>query len=333
MNAVFFEQHGGPEVLKFGSMPDPEVSSGQVLVAVKACALNHLDIWVRNGLPGVPIPLPHIPGSDVAGVVLEAGPGVTKFKKGDRVIVSPGQVADDSYSPEFQILGLQSQGGYAEKVSVPERHVLAVSDKYSFEEWAALPLAALAAYHMLVTRAALKAGETVLIHAGGSGIGTFALQIARSLGARVFTTVGDPKKAEKAKKLGAQEVIFYKTEDFAEKVKALTGGKGVDVVFEHIGPDVWQKSLLCLARGGRLATCGATSGGKVEMDIRPFYSKQLSVLGSYMGSLAELHQVVSLAEKGQLVPVVDRVFPLRDAAEAQRYMESRGNFGKIVLKV
>ncbi len=342
MQAVYFEQHGGPEVLKYGAFKDPVVGPNDVLVGVKACALNHLDIWVRNGLPGVTLPMPHIPGSDVSGEILEVGKGVKRLKKGDRVVLSPGQLshharealeARDSYSPDFQILGLQSQGGYAEKVAVHERFAVPVSERYSFEEWAAIPLAALTAYHMLVTRARLKTGETVLVHAAGSGIGSFAVQIAKFMGATVYTTVGDYKKVARAKKLGADEVILYRTKDFAEEVKRLTGGRGVDVIFEHIGPETWQSNISCMARGGRMVTCGATSGPKVEIDLRYFYSKQLSFLGSYMGSFAELLKVLELAEKGVLVPAIDQVFALKEAAEAQRRMESRQNFGKIILKV
>ncbi|MBI4431873.1 MAG: zinc-binding dehydrogenase [Candidatus Omnitrophica bacterium] len=342
MQAVFFEKHGGRDVLKYGEFKDPVVGPNDVLVEVKACALNHLDIWTRQGLPGVSIPLPHIPGSDVAGVVLECGKGAKRFKKGDRVLVSPGQVpghlpealsARDSYSPDFQILGLQTQGGYAERVVVNERFVIGVTDRYSFEEWASIPLASLTAYHMLVTRAEVKAGETVLVHAAGSGIGASAVQIAKFLGATVYTTVGDFKKVSRAKKLGADEVIQYRTEDFADKVKKLTGGRGVDVVFEHIGPETWPKNLTALARGGRMVTCGATSGPKTEIDIRYLYSKQLNILGSYMGSLAELHEVLKLVEKGILNPTIDQIFPLKEAAKAQERMESRQNFGKIILKV
>ena len=340
MRAVYFTRHGGPEVLEYGTMADPVRGPQEVLVDVKACALNHLDIWVRTGVSKCQ-PMPHIPGSDVSGAVLEA-PSGSVLKKGQRVVVSPGRIpakdmatfeGRDSFSPDFNILGLQTQGGYAERVSAPEPLVIPVSDRYSFEEWASLPLASLTAYHMLITRAGLKKGETVLVHAGGSGIGGHALQIARHLGARVLTTVGDEAKASRARQLGADEVIFYRTEDFAEKVASLTGGRGVDVVFEHIGPDVWQKSLSSLVRGGRLVTCGATSGPKAEIDIRYLYAKQLSIIGSYMGSLSELRAVLELAEKGILTPVVDKVFPLGEAAEAHRYMESRKNFGKIVLRV
>ena len=341
MQATYFEKHGGPEVLTYGDVKDPVPGPADVLIGVKACAMNHLDIWIRQGMPGIQIPMPHILGADVAGVVLETGKGVKRFKKGDRVVISPGQLplhvvegfeARDSYSPEFQILGLQTQGGYAEKVSVPERWVIPVSEKYSFEEWASFPLAALSAYHMLVTRAQVRAGETVLVHAAGSGIGSLAIQLAKFLGATVFTTDGDFKKVSRAKKLGADEVILYKTEDFSEKVKKLTGNRGVDVIFEHIGPETWPKNLASLARGGRMVTCGATSGPKAEVEIRFLFSKQLSILGSYMGSFAELHKALELIEKGVLLPVLDEIFPLKDAAQAHQRMEERKNFGKIILK-
>ncbi|MBI3316282.1 MAG: zinc-binding dehydrogenase [Candidatus Omnitrophica bacterium] len=341
MKAVFFEKHGGPDVLKYGTFRDPSLEANDVLIDIKACALNHLDIWVRQGLPGVSIPLPHIPGSDVAGIVLDTGKAVRRLKKGDRVVVAPGQIpghlkealeSQDSFSPEFQILGLQTQGGYAEKISVNDRFVIPVSEKYSFEEWASVPLASLTAYHMLVSRAGLKPGETVLIHAAGSGVGSAAIQIAKFLGARVLTTVGDYKKVARAKKLGADEVILYKAKDFSEEAKRLTDGKGVEVVFDHIGPETWQKNLSSLTRGGRLVTCGATSGPKVEIEVRYLYSKQISILGSYMGSFAELLQVLRWVEKGILSPTLDQVFPLKEAAEAHLRMENRQNFGKIVLK-
>lgn len=341
MKAVTFDKPGGPEVLKEGTFPDPNISKNGVLIKVEACALNHLDIWIRQGALTIPIPMPHILGADVAGTVLDMAKGVRGLKKGQRVVLSPGQLLKDhktfegrdSYSSDFNILGLQIQGGYAEKVAVDSRFVLPVSDRYSFEEWGAFPLAALTAYHMLVTRAGLKKGETVLVHAAGSGIGGFAIQLAKKIGARVFTTVGSPEKIVPARKLGADEVILYRTEDFAYEVLKLTKDKGVDVIFEHIGPETWPKNLSCLARGGRMVTCGATSGPKAEIDIRYLFSKQISILGSYMGSLVELKEVLTLAEKGVLKPTLDRVFPLAEAANAHRRMEGRGNFGKIVLKV
>lgn len=342
MKAVFFEKHGGPEVLKYDTFQDPALGFNDVLVGVRACALNHLDIWVRQGLPGIPIPVPHIPGSDISGVVLDFGKGVKRFKKGQIVVISPGQIppdapemfeSRDSYSPHFKIIGLQTQGGYAERISVDGRFVIPVSEKYSFEEWASVPLVSLTAYHMLVTRANVRPGEKVLVHAAGSGTGSAAIQIAKFLGATVYTTVGDYKKVARAKKLGADEVILYKTKDFSEAVKELTDGRGVDVIFEHIGPDTWQKNLSSLARGGRMVTCGATSGPKAEVDIRHIFSKQLSILGSYMGSFSELLKVIEFVESGHLNPTIDQVFGLKEAQDAHRRMESRQNFGKIVLKV
>lgn len=344
MKAVFFEQYGGPEVLKYGNVHEPVLGLEDVLVGVKACALNHLDIWVRQGVykDKIAIPMPHIPGSDVSGIVLETGKAVKHLKKGERVILSPGQLpaedpmaleSRDSFSPDFRILGLQSQGGYAEKVSVPAHFVIPVSDRFTFEEWASFPLASLTAYHMLVSRVNLKAGETVLVHAAGSGVGSAAIQIAKFLGATVYTTVGDYKKQARAKKLGADEVIPYKTKDFSEEVKKLTGQKGVDVIFDHIGTETWQKNMACLARGGRLVTCGATSGPLVQIDIRYLYAKQIAIFGSYMGSLSELHQALKLVEKGVLKPTLDQIFPLKEAAQAQRRMEERQNFGKVILKV
>ncbi len=341
MKAVFFEKHGGPEVLKYGPFQDPVPGFNDVLVGIQACALNHLDIWVRQGIPDVS-PIPHIPGSDISGVVLDTGKGAKRFKKGQSVVVSPGQIpptaperfeSRDSYSPEFKVVGLQMQGGYAEKIAVDERFVVPVSDKYSPEEWASVPLVSLTAYHMLVTRANLRPGERVLVHAAGSGTGSAAIQLAKFLGATVYTTVGDYKKVARAKKLGADEVILYKTKDFSTEIKELTKGRGVDVIFEHIGPETWQKNLLSLARGGRMVTCGATSGPKAEVDIRHLYSKQISILGSYMGSFSELLKVLELVESGRLVPTIDQVFGLKEAQEAHRRMESRQNFGKIVLKL
>jgi NADPH:quinone reductase-like Zn-dependent oxidoreductase len=339
LKAVFFAKHGGPEVLQYGDFPDPAHSASQVLIEVKAAALNHLDIWVRNGLPGIPIPLPHIPGSDACGVVLDPG-SAKHLKKGQRVIVSPGQLLPhhpeflqgrDSYSPEFKVMGLQTQGTYAEKVSVDPEFAIPVSDRYSFEEWAGVSLTAVTAYHMLVTRAALQKGETVLVHAAGSGVGSVAIQLAKHLGAKVFTTVGSRDKMDHAKKLGADEVILYREKDYSEEVKKLTNGRGVDVVFEHIGTETWHKNLMSLARGGRMVTCGATSGPKAEVEIRFLFSKQLSILGSYMGSMKELRSVLELFEKGTLKPAVDKVFPLREARQAQERMEARLNLGKIIL--
>ncbi len=345
MQAVIFREHGGLEKLECAELPEPTITADQVLVRVRACALNHLDIWVRQGL-GFPIEMPHISGSDIAGEVAAVGAAVSNrgYKVGQRVIIAPG-VTDgavdewttsgwDSMSPAFDIMGMRRQGGYAEFAKAHHTDVLPVGDKLSFEEWASVPLVFLTAWHMLVTRAQLKPGETVLVQAAGSGIGCAAIQIARLCGAaRVITTVGSDDKAAKAKALGADDVINYRQSDFAEEVLKLTGKRGADVIFEHIGPETWQKNLGCLAKAGRMVTCGATSGPETTLSIRSLYVRQHTIMGCYMGGRKELLEVLRLIEAGKLRPVVDRVFPLREAAAAQQHMLDRKNFGKIVLRV
>jgi NADPH:quinone reductase-like Zn-dependent oxidoreductase len=340
MKAIIFERHGGLEELKWVSVPDPKPSEGEVLIKVRACALNHLDIWERQGLPGVSVPLPHISGSDIAGEVAQLGPGVKKIKTGSKVLVSPGISCErcdycrkgyDSLCPEYRLVGLQIDGGYAEYVKVPVRALHPISDKYSFEEWAALPLVFLTAWHMLITRAKLARGETVLIHAAGSGIGSAAIQVAKWRGAMVIATAGSEEKLKGARSLGADYAIHYKQRDFADEVRRITENRGADVVFEHIGPETWAKSMASLAKGGRLVTCGATSGPQVTMDLRFLFAKQLSVLGSYMGGRKELAEVLLLAEQGRLKPIVDSTYPLGEARKAQERMLERKQFGKIVL--
>ena len=340
MRAVFFTEHGGIEKLEYGHQPEPALHTGEVLVKVHASALNRLDLWTRQGMPGIKIPLPHILGCDVAGEVVKLGPGSRGVKTGTKVVIAPGLSCGhcpycrsgwDSLCDDYKILGLQTNGGYAEYVKAPARNLIPVSKRWTMEEWAAVPLVFLTAWHMLVTRAGLKKGESVLIHAAGSGIGSAAVQIAKHLGARVLTTVGSDEKIKRARSLGADEVINYEKKDFSLEVKRLNKNRGVDVVFEHIGPASFQKSLASLARKGRLVTCGVTSGPLVNLDLRFLFVRQLSVTGSYMGGLAELRRVVRLLEKGRLRPVVDKTFPLREAREAQARMLERQNFGKIVL--
>lgn len=342
MKAVLFRQHGGLDVLKYTETPTPKVGEDEALIEVEACGLNHLDLWVRQGLPGIQVPMPHIVGSEIVGKVAKLGAKVTHVKKGDRVLVAPGiscgscpscQAGRDSLCREFKIMGLQRNGGYAEYQAVPGKNVIPVSHKLKPEEWAAVPLVFLTAWHMLVTRGGLKAGESVLTHAGGSGVGSAAIQIARLSGATVFATVGSDEKLKKAKALGANWVINYLKRDFPEEIHRLTEGRGVDVVFEHIGPATWRGSMKCLARGGRLVTCGATTGPLVELDLRFFFTRELSVMGCYMGSRRELDQVLTLVSEERLKPVIDTVFPLKEAAKAQATMESRNFFGKLVLKV
>ncbi|MBI4549637.1 MAG: zinc-binding dehydrogenase [Candidatus Omnitrophica bacterium] len=340
MKAVIFEKHGSLEELKWTDVPDPEPAPGEVLVRVRACSINHLDIWERQGLPGVTIQLPHISGSDIAGEIVKTGPDAGDLKPGTRVIVSPGSSCRkceyckkdyDSLCADYRMMGLHRHGGYAQFAVAPAQSVIPVSEKLSFEEWASIPLVFLTARHMLVTRDRLAQGETVLIHAAGSGVGSAAIQTAKRAGATVIITAGSRDKLEKAKGLGADHGILYQETDFVEEVRKITNGRGVDVVFEHIGPETWTQSLKSLAKGGRLVTCGATSGNEAKIDLRFLFARQLTILGSYMGGINELHEVLRLVEHGELKPVVDTVFPLKEARAGQDKMLKRQFFGKIVL--
>lgn len=340
MKAVLFRRHGGPEVLEYTGVPEPIPHAGEILVRVKACSLNHLDLWIRQGIPAYHISLPHISGADVAGVVERLGPGVTSVKVGDRVVLTPGlscgacascRAGDETFCASFGIRGAATDGGYAELICAAASDALAIPPAVSFEQAAAFPLVFMTAWHMLVTRARLQRGESVLIHAAGSGVGHAAIQIAKHVGAVVYTTVGSDAKMPKAQALGADQVINYQRESFEERVNALTDGRGVDVVFEHIGPQTWEAGLRLLKKGGRLVTCGATSGPSVPLDLRYVFSRQLSLLGSMMGTRAEFEQVARLVGDGTLTPVIDTVFPLKEARVAQERMLNRDVFGKLVL--
>lgn len=340
MRAVFINQHGAEDVLEVGELPEPEIAANEVLVRVKACALNHLDIWVRRGIRGAELPMPHILGSDIAGVVERVGELVRNTKPGDEVVLSPGLSCmhceyclsgRDNLCARYSVLGAGARGGYAEFVKVPSVNVIAKPQNLSFAEAASVPLVFLTAWHMLGERISLKAGETLLVHAAGSGVGSAAIQIGKLLGARVIATASTGEKLEKARGLGADETINYQEEDFLEAVRRLTNKRGVDVVFEHTGEATWGKSVRSLVRGGRLVTCGATSGFNGNLDIRYLFSRQISLIGSYMGAKAELLDVMKLVEAGKLKAVVDRVLPLEQAANAHRALENRAQFGKVVL--
>lgn len=342
MKAVLFREHGGPEKLSYEDLPIPIVGAGEVLIRVKACALNHLDIWIRQGNPAYPIPLPHVSGSDIAGVVEQVGAQVEGVIVGARVFVSPGLscwtcenclAGRDNFCSTFGIIGAKTHGGYAEYVKVPFRNVLPMSENLTFEQAAAFPLVSVTASHMLFALAGLQHGETVLIMGAGSGVGSMAIQLAKLAGARVITTVGSDEKIPKAVVLGADAVINHSKEKVAERVKLLTEGKGVDVVIEHIGPEVWETCLASLAKGGRLITCGATTGAEVKLDLRYMYSRQFTIKGSYMGTRAELLKAAELMGQKRLIPVIDRTYPLQEARAAQELMLSRKFFGKIVLTV
>ena len=340
MRAVRIHQHGDASVLRFEDAPDPEAPLGWALVRVRACALNHLDIWIRGGLPGIEIPMPHVLGSDIAGEVLDPG-SANSIAAGTRVLVAPGvgcgrcaacSAGAENFCRDYTLLGYRIDGGYAELAAVPSANLIPIPDRMSLVEAAAVPLVFLTAWHMLTERARLQPGEDVLVQAAGSGVGSAAIQIAKLLGARVFATSSESRKLELAKQLGAAAVLNNKEQDVGAEVRRLTGKKGVEVVFEHVGAATWEASLKSLAYGGRLVTCGSTSGAKVELDIRHLFGRQLVLAGSYMGGRGELHQVLQFVFDGRLKPVVDRTFPLAEAAAAHRHLESRKQFGKVVLE-
>jgi NADPH:quinone reductase-like Zn-dependent oxidoreductase len=342
MKAVRFHRHGGPEVLQYEDASDPKPTSDEALVRVRACALNRLDLWARNGLPNVEIPLPHISGSDIAGVVEWVPPEEKEFKQGDEVIVNPGVgcgrcekclIGKDNQCRYYTIIGYGVNGGYAELVKVPRTNLVQKPERMGFEEAASFPLVFLTAYHMLVTKARVEAGDTVLVLASSSGVGSAAIQLAKLHGAEVIATGGDAEKLERAKQLGADYVIDHYKQDVLEEVRRITGKRGVDVVVEHVGKATWSSSVKALAKGGRLVLCGATTGAEVTTDLRYVYNRELTVFGSFMSSKGELLKVVDLFRAERLKPVVDSVFPLEKAGEAQVKMEESRHFGKVVLRV
>jgi NADPH:quinone reductase-like Zn-dependent oxidoreductase len=340
MKAVIFNQHGGPEVLQFAEVAAPTIKANEVLIEVKACALNHLDVWARVGLPGIEIPLPHILGNDIAGVVKEVGNLVSWVRVADEVMLQPGVSCGhcieclsgrDNLCREYDILGYRRNGGYAQLVAAPGVNVIPKPKNISWEEAAALPLVTVTAWHMLVTRAAVQPGEDVLVHAAGSGVGSIGIQIAKLRGARVIATASSDEKLEKARELGADEVVNYTDEGWPKEVKRLTNKRGVDVVFEHTGAATWPGSIASLKSNGRLVTCGATSGFAAQTDIRQIFYRHLTVLGSFMGSKAELLEAMKFIENGKIRAIVDQVLPLAEARRAHELMEDRAQFGKLVL--
>jgi NADPH:quinone reductase-like Zn-dependent oxidoreductase len=342
VKAIVISKHGGPEELRLTEMPAPEIGAGQALVRVRAVALNHLDVWVRRGVPGHKFALPIIPGAEVAGVIERIEGGQGAWRAGDEVIVAPGfscglcpacLSGNDPLCRYSGIFGETTNGGCAELMAAPIRNLIRKPASLSFVEAAAFPLDMVTAWHMLVARAQLRPGETVLVHAGGSGVGSAAIQIARLWGAMVYATAGSDEKTQRARELGAHEVINYNTADFLEEVRRLTGKRGVDVVVEHVGADTFDRSIRSLAKGGRLVTCGATTGAEVTINVRLIFFKLLSILGSTMGSLAELHEIVGHVSAGRLRPVVGRVLALERIAEGHLALENREVFGKVVLEV
>jgi NADPH:quinone reductase-like Zn-dependent oxidoreductase len=338
MKAVRIHQFGGPEVLTYEDVPDPVLRKDHVLVRINACALNHLDLWVRKGLPGVN--LPHILGSDIAGEIVETGEYVTGFKSGQRVLLAPMHFCNrcpkcvaglQNQCPDFTVLGNRVDGGNCELITIPAVNVIPIPDGLDFNQAASLPLVFLTAWHMLIGRAGLKVGETVLVLGAGSGVGIAAIQIAKLFHCRIITTAGDDKKLEKARALGADYGIDHYKQKISEEVRKITSKEGVDVVVEHVGAATWDESMKCLKPAGRLVTCGATTGPTASMDLRFVYSRQLSILGSYMGTMGELYDVLAHVFAGRLKPVVDHIFPLKELRAAHEHMEKSQMFGKIVV--
>ncbi len=338
MKAVRIHQFGGPEVLTYEDVPNPQARKDEVLIRVKACSLNHLDVWVRKGLPGVK--LPHILGSDIAGEVAEIGEYISGFKTGQRVLVAPmhfcGHCAKcvagvQNQCREFTVLGNGVDGGNCELIAVPVANVIPIPDSLDFNQAASVPLVFVTAWHMLVGRAGVRPGQTVLVLGASSGVGIAAIQIAKLFHCRVITTAGDEAKLEKGRALGADFAINHYKQKLSEEVRKITNKEGVDIVIEHVGAATWDESVKSLKGGGTLVTCGATTGPSVGIDLRHLFARQLSLLGSYMGTMAELHEVLGHVFAGRLKPVVDRAFPLKDLRAAHELLENSQMFGKIVV--
>ena len=340
MKAARIHQHGSPDVLVYEDVPEPKIKANQILVRVRACALNHLDLFVRAGIPGMKFTMPHILGSDIAGEVVAVGDLCERVQPGWRVLLSPGiscrqcdqcAAGRDNFCRRYTIFGYGVDGGNAELLGAPEWTAIQIPDDLSFEEAAAAPLVFLTAWHMLVGRTRLQVGEDVLVLAASSGVGSAAIQIAKLHHCRVIATAGGEAKMAKAKELGADHVIDHYKQDISAEVKKLTGKRGVDVVFEHVGAATWSKSLESLAPAGRLVTCGNTTGWDAKLDLRFLFSKQWSLLGSFMGTLGELHQVLKFIFRKELKPVIDKVYPLGEIRAAHERLENKEQFGKVLV--
>lgn len=343
MRAVRIHEHGAVDVLRYETeLPDLQPGSREVLIRIHACALNRLDLWVRNGIPAYQTSLPHILGSDIAGEIVEVGMSVRNWHIGDQVILNPVvscgtcqycKTGRDNLCEIVQVLGAHRAGGYADYIVVPERNLHAKPKNLSFEEAAAVPLVFLTAWHMLIKRARMLPGEWVLVMGASSGVGSAAIQIAKMLGALVIATAGSEEKMERARQIGADEVVNHYDPEWHKHIIEKSEGSRMDIIIEHIGEAVFERCVKLLGKGGRLITCGATTGAKGNIDLRYVYSRELEIHGSYIGTNAEMKKLLEYVSRGKLTPVVDSVFPLEEAASAQEKMENRDFFGKIVLKM
>src|SRR5215471_14857087 len=341
MKAVRIHQFGGPEVLSYEEIPNPQPRKDQVLVRVRACSLNHLDLWVRQGLPGVK--LPHTPGSDIAGEVVEVGEYVSGIKPGQRVIVAPMHFCAhcakcvaglQNQCREFTVIGNGVDGGNCELYAAPAANVIPIPDSLDFNQAASVPLVFVTAWHMLVGLAGVRTGQTVLVLGASSGVGIAAIQIAKMFHCRVITSAGSEEKLEKARTLlGADHGINHYQKKISEEVRKITDKEGVDIVVEHVGAATWEESIQSLRTAGTLVTCGATTGSSVGVDLRHLFARQLRLLGSYMGTMAELNEVLGHIFAGRLKPVVDHVFPMSEVRAAHEYLENSQMFGKVMIEV
>ncbi len=340
MKAAIFHEHGGPDKLLYEDYETPKAGPGDAVVQVKACGMNHVDLLLLDGRYPPPGGLPHINGCEVVGIVSEVGNGASNVKTGDRVIVFPGfscgkceycLKGERTVCLKYGYLGAARHGGYAEQVKVPAENCLPLAESVSDADGAAIPLAFLTSWHALFAQAQLQPGEWVLVQAGGSGVGSSAIQIAKLVGAKVITTVGSDEKAEFARSIGADHVVNYKTQDFAKETRQITGKRGVDVLIEHIGDETFEKSIYCLNRLGRLVSIGSHGNHWARMDLRHVYMKNLKIFGTNLGTLSELKTILEYLEAGKLKAVVDTTFPLPEARDAVQYLLDRKNKGKIIL--
>lgn len=343
MKAVRVHQHGGPEVLKFEDVSDPTLANTHdVLIQLKATSINHLDLWVRQGIPGWKPPLPMILGSDGAGVVADKGSAVKDLVAGDNVLIIPNLSCGnchwcvdgwDNLCPEYGILGEDANGCDAQFIVLPRRNVVPIPKGLNHVEACAIPLVFMTAWHMLVTKAKVSPDQFVLVLAAGSGVGSAAIQIAKLHGARVIATAGNDDKLEKAKGLGAEFLINHHKESISKKVREFTENHGADIVVEHVGQATWEESLKSLAKSGKIVTCGATTGAKVSLDLAHLFMKHQQIIGSTMASRGELFEILNFVRQKKLKPVIDREFPLKDVAQAHKYIEAGKHFGKIILTI
>ncbi|MCC6953227.1 MAG: zinc-binding dehydrogenase [Deltaproteobacteria bacterium] len=341
MKALHFYHHGGLDNLTYGDVDDPTPGPGEVIIRVRACSLNHLDLWVLRGWPGLNLPMPHIGGADIAGEIHAVGPGVTGLKEGAEVIVNPGVVTvddeytargEDSLSPGYKLFGEGMRGGFASFVAVPAKNVHPLIDGFSFVEASALLLVGLTSWRMLRHRAKLQAGETVLVIGAGGGVNSFSIQLAKALGAEVIALTSSADKAERATALGAKSVINYReTPDWSREVRRMTGGRGVEVVIDNVGAHTFAQSLNSACRGGRIVTVGNTSGPNVTFDNRLMFTKQLTLLGSTMGGAKDFADMIAFVKSQNMKPIVDQTIALKDGKSAYRLLEEGKQFGKIVL--